>query len=167
MLKKCYPDFCVKSVMELDGNFYDENNIKAIIFDIDNTLVSYKEPEPTQEVLEYFRFLESKGIKYGIVSNNNAKRVDSFCKNLNIPYAARALKPRKKYLKKIASELGVPFENICFVGDQVFTDILGANRMGFVSVKVVAVGENETSFVAFKRIFEKALMNKYHNKNGK
>lgn len=167
MLEKCYPDFCVKSVWELDSEFYDKNNIKAIIFDIDNTLVIHKEPEPTKEVLEYFEFLKSKGIKYGIVSNNKAERVDSFCKNLGVPYASRALKPRKKYLKKIASQLGVPCENICFAGDQVFTDILGANRMGFVSVMVVALGENETGFVAFKRIFEKMVMNKYHNKTGK
>ena len=63
--------------------------------------------------------------------------------------------------------LDVPKENVCFVGDQVFTDMLGANRMGFVSVMVVALGENETGFVAFKRIFEKMVMNKYHNKRGK
>ncbi len=167
MLEKCYPDFCVKSVWELDSKFYDENNIRAAIFDIDNTLVVHKEKEPTEEVLKYFEFLKSKGIKYAIVSNNKPERVDPFCKNLGIPYASNALKPRKKFLKKIAGELGTPCENICFVGDQVFTDILGANRMGFVSVNVEALGENETGFVAFKRIFEKMVMDKYHSKTGK
>lgn len=167
MLNKCYPDFCVKSVWELDEAFYEKNGIKAVIFDIDNTLVVHREAEPTKEVLEYFEFLKSKGIKYAIVSNNSQKRVDLFCKNLGVPYACRALKPRRKHLRRMVKALDVPKENVCFVGDQVFTDMLGANRMGFVSVMVVALGENETGFVAFKRIFEKMVMNKYHNKRGK
>ena len=167
MLEKCFPDFCIKNVQELDETFYRDNNIEAIIFDIDNTLVKHKEPYPTDEVLEYFEFLKKIGIKYAIVSNNKEARVKPFCEGLGVPYAYRALKPRKKYLRLIADELGVPCSNICFVGDQVFTDVLGANRMGFVSVIVEALGENETGFVAFKRIFETIVMNKYHNKKQK
>lgn len=167
MIEKCYPDFCVTSVWQLDSEFYAKNDIKAVIFDIDNTLVSHKEMEPTEDVLKYFEFLKSQGIKYGIVSNNSAARVGSFCKNLGVPYAHRAFKPRKKHLKIVADSLGVDCKNICFVGDQVFTDMLGANRMGFVSVMVEALGENETGFVALKRVFEKMVMNKYHNKVNK
>ena len=164
MIEKCFPDFCISHISELDGDFYRANNIEAVIFDIDNTLVIHKELHPTDEVLKYFDFLKSRGIKYGIVSNNKKERVRPFCEGLGVPYAYRAIKPRKKHLKRIADELGVPHNRICFVGDQVFTDILGANRMGFVSVIVEALGENETGFVAFKRIFEHFVMNKYHNK---
>lgn len=164
MIKKCFPDFCIKNINELDEAFYIKNNIKAVIFDIDNTLVIHKEAYPTKEVLEYFDFLKSIGIKYGIVSNNKEARVKPFCEKLDVPYAYRAFKPRKKHLRIVADELGVSYNNICFVGDQVFTDILGANRMGFVSVIVEALGENETGFVAFKRIFERMVMDKYHSK---
>ena len=54
MLKKCYPKYCVKSVYELDERFYTSNGIKAVIFDIDNTLVTHDTPVPPQELLEYF-----------------------------------------------------------------------------------------------------------------
>ena len=167
MIEKCFPDFCIKNIAELDEAFYKENNIKGIIFDIDNTLVIHKEQYPTKEVLDYFEFLTSIGVRYGIVSNNKASRVKPFCEGLGVPYAFRALKPRKKHLRAVADELGVPYNNICFVGDQLFTDILGANRMGFVSGIVEALGENETGFVAFKRIFERMVMRKYHNERQK
>ena len=80
---------------------------------------------------------------------------------------AYAKKPLPLGLIRMSRKLKVDIHKIGMVGDQVFTDMLGANRMGFVSVMVVALGENETGFVAFKRIFEKMVMNKYHNKRGK
>ena len=161
MIEKCYPDFCLGSIYDMDEAFLKENNIKAVIFDIDNTLVKHTEKKPNEKVLEYFSFLDSLGIKKAIISNNKKARVEFFCEGLNIPFAYRAYKPRKKPMAKLAGVLGVPAKNICFVGDQLFTDIFGANRMGFVSVAVTALGENETGFVAFKRIFENMIMKSY------
>lgn len=158
ILKKCLPNEFVKSVHELDENFYRSHDIKAVIFDIDNTLVCHTEPEPPQSVADYFALLKKWGVKAAIVSNNTAERVGTFSAPLGVPFAARAYKPRKKPLKKIAAVLGVPCKNICLVGDQLFTDIFGANRMGFYSVAVTALGENETGFVSFKRFFEKMLI---------
>ena len=167
MIEKCFPDYCVNSVWDLGNDFYKSNNIKAVIFDIDNTLVTHTTATPPEDVLEYFEFLKTNGIKYAIASNNNRQRVVAFCKDLNVPYIYRALKPRKAPLKKLAKYFDVPNENICLVGDQLFTDMLGANRMGFVSVVVTALGENETGFVSFKRIFEKMIMKKYLNEKNR
>jgi len=161
MIEKCYPKYCVNSIWDLTEEFYKDNNIKAVIFDIDNTLVTHTTKVPPKDVLEYFDFLKVNDIRYGIVSNNNKKRVEAFCKDLNVPYIYRAFKPRKAPLKKLQKEFDVPSQNICLVGDQLFTDMLGANRMGFVSVVVTALGENETGFVSFKRVFEKLIMKKY------
>lgn len=161
MVEKCYPDFCVNSVWDLTNEFYKNNNIKAVIFDIDNTLVTHTTKEPPEDVLKYFELLKANNIKYAIASNNNKQRVETFCKDLNVPYIYRAFKPRKAPLKKLAKYFDVPNQNICLVGDQLFTDMLGANRMGFVSVVVTALGENETGFVSFKRVFEKMIMKKY------
>jgi HAD superfamily phosphatase (TIGR01668 family) len=158
---KCFsvlPDFLVANVSRLDEEFYKTNGIKAAIFDIDNTLVAHTEPKPPQNVLSYFEFLKSIGIKYAIVSNNNKERVESFCKELGIPYYYKALKPRKKYLKKALSDLGAEAGSSALIGDQLFTDIFGGNRMKMLSVLVTAVGEDETSFVSFKRKFEKKIL---------
>ena len=164
MIKKLLPDYTVKNVAALDEAFYKDRGIKAVIFDIDNTLVAHTEPTPPDNVLEYFEFLKSIGIKYAIVSNNSVERVDSFCRELGVPYYGKALKPGKKYLKKTLAQLGTSANETCLVGDQLFTDMLGANRMKFLSVLVTAVGEDETSFVSFKRKFEKRILEKNGHK---
>lgn len=158
------PDYLVANVSKLDEAFYKNHGIKAAIFDIDNTLVAHTEPEPPENVLSYFEFLKSIGIKYSIVSNNSMERVQSFCKNLGIPYYYKALKPRKKYLKKVLYDMGEEARVSVLIGDQLFTDILGGNRMGMLSVLVTAVGEDETSFVSFKRKFEKRILEKNKSK---
>ena len=157
-MKKLLPDICVANVAKLDESFYTANHIKAVVFDIDNTLVAHTEPEPPENVILYFDFLKSIGIKYAIVSNNTVERVESFCKNLGVPYYGKALKPRKKYLQKVLGEMNVTADESALIGDQLFTDILGGNRMGMYTVLVTAVGEDETDFVSFKRKFEKRIL---------
>ena len=167
MYKKFYPHTTAKNVFELDEKFYSSNNIKGVIFDIDNTLVNAGTKTPPKEILDYFEKLENMGIKIAIVSNNYKERVEGFCKELPYMYVSRAWKPFKKNLKKVKKEFGIPSDEMCLVGDQIFTDIYGGLRMGFYTVLVTAVGENETKFVAFKRIFEKAVMDEYAKNRGK
>lgn len=171
MLESFFPDMEVKNVFELDEEFFSAHNIRGVIFDIDNTLVTHDTHTPPEEILDYFKALEGKGIKIAIVSNNHAQRVEKFCRDLGYPFIARAWKPFKKNLREIQNCLGLKKEEMCLVGDQIFTDIYGANRMGYFSVLVTAVGENETKLVAVKRVFEKLVLYKYRknlqNKRGK
>ncbi len=167
MFKRFYPDIEVKNVFELDEKFYSSYNIKGVVFDIDNTLVTHDTPTAPENILNYFNLLEESGIKIAIVSNNHKERVDEFCKELGYPYIARAWKPFKKNLKRIKDELNLPSEEICLVGDQIFTDIYGGRRMKFLSVLVTAVGKNETKLVALKRIFEQLVLHEYRKNTGK
>ena len=128
-MKKLLPDYLVANVSKLDENFYKAHNLKAAVFDIDNTLVAHTEPEPPENILLYFEFLKSIGIKYAIVSNNSMERVQSFCKNLGIHYYYKALKPRKKYLKK-SFDFDFSFYR-CFV-DFVVVQGLNIDKIGVV-----------------------------------
>ena len=160
MIKKLLPDYTVKNVAVLDEKFYTERAIKAVIFDIDNTLVAHTEPTPPENVLEYFALLDKWGIKYAIVSNNSIERVDSFCKELGVPYYGKALKPRKKYLKKVMSEMKVTTDETALVGDQLFTDMLGANLAGIPSVLLEPIQmETQQKFIVFKRKIERPMLN--------
>ena len=161
MFKKFYPKKDVKTVFELDEKFFSAYNIHGVVFDIDNTLVTHDTPTPPEDIKNYFSDLEKAGIKIAIVSNNHLPRVEGFCKGLGYPYIARAWKPFKKNLCIIQNKLGLKADEICLVGDQIFTDIYGGNRMGFYSVLVTAVGENETNLVAIKRCFEKLVLWEY------
>ena len=161
MFKRFYPKKDVKTVFELNEEFFSTYNIRGVVFDIDNTLVTHDTPTPPEDILEYFEALEKQGIKIAIVSNNHAPRVELFCKDLGYPYIARAWKPFKKNLRIIQDKLCLPAEEISLVGDQIFTDIYGGNRMKFYSVLVTAVGKNETNLVAIKRYFEKLVLWEY------
>ena len=161
MFKKFYPSMTVENVFQLDENFYISNGIKGVIFDIDNTLVTSDVLKPTDEILEYFEFLKKSGIKIAIVSNNYKERVDLFCSGLDIVYVSRAWKPFKKNLRAVMSTFSLCPNEVCLVGDQIFTDIYGGKRMKFYTVLVTALGKSETRFVAFKRIFEKMVMAEY------
>ncbi len=158
------PDCTVENVAFLDKAFYDERGIKALVFDIDNTLVKHTDKTPPKNVLDYFALLREWNIKYSIVSNNSSERVSAFCVNLGVPFFADALKPRGKYIKKAMKEMGAKKGETALVGDQLFTDMLGGNLLGLYTILVTAVGEDETSFVSFKRKFEKILLEKNKHK---
>ena len=151
------PDLLVANVSMLDEAFYKTHGIKAVIFDIDNTLVAHTEPEPPENVLSYFEFLKSIGIKYSIVSNNSMERVHSFSKNLGIPYYYKALKPRKKYLKKVLSDMGEDARKTALIGDQLFTDVLGGKIFGSKVFLTEPLGPETDFFIKIKRKFEKFI----------
>lgn len=158
MFEKLKPDMIIDSIKELSVEMLVEHGIKGVIFDIDNTLVKACDKEPTLEVLELFDKLKGYGISYSIVSNNSFERVDTFSKNLGVYYRHKALKPRRKYLKKAMDYMGTTPHTTALVGDQLFTDIYGGNRMGFLTIFTLPLGESETKFVEFKRKLENKIL---------
>jgi HAD superfamily phosphatase (TIGR01668 family) len=164
VFERFYPDKMAENVFELSEKFFKDRNIKGVVFDIDNTLVTHDTPVPPRDILDYLDILQKNGIKFAVVSNNHKERVDLFCRELGCPYIARAWKPFKKNLLKIKNALSLPEEEICLVGDQLFTDIYGGKRMGFRTVLVTAVGKSETKFVAFKRFFEQLVISEYNKR---
>ncbi len=164
MKKLLLPDCTVKNVSLLDEAFYAERGIRALIFDIDNTLVRHTEEKPPQNVLDYFALLKKWNISFSIVSNNTCERVETFSKELGVPFYAKALKPRSKYIKKAMRDMRAKKRETALIGDQLLTDILGGNLFGLFTVLVTAVGEDETSFVSFKRKIEKRVLAKHKGK---
>lgn len=158
MFERLKPDMIINSIREFPLEKLVKMGIKGIVFDIDNTLVKASDKEPTLEVLELFDKLKGYGISYSIVSNNSIERVERFSKNLGVYYRHKALKPRRKYLRQAMDYMGTTPETTALVGDQLFTDIYGGNRMGFLTVFTLPLGESETKFVEFKRKLEKMLL---------
>ena len=161
--RRFYPDLYVKTVYDIDLFNLKEKGIKAFIFDIDNTLVTYDDPVPTELVMEYFKKLKEMGFKVYLVSNNNLERVKLFAEYAKLPYFARALKPRKKYLKIALTDMDVKPEETALVGDQLFTDVWAGTRMNMYAILVDPISDKEDSFVHFKRKIEKWLFNRYNS----
>lgn len=161
--RRFYPDLYVKTVYDIDLNSLKEMGIKAFIFDIDNTLVTYDDPVPTEIVMDYFKKLDDMGFMVYLVSNNNLERVKPFAEYAGLPYFAKALKPRKKYLKIALSDMGVKAEETALVGDQLFTDVWAGTRMNMYAILVDPISDKEDSFVHFKRKIEKWIFNRYNS----
>ncbi|MBE7031015.1 MAG: YqeG family HAD IIIA-type phosphatase [Ruminococcaceae bacterium] len=164
MVKKLVPDKTVDTVFEVTPELVRACGGKMVIFDIDNTLVSHDTPHPTPEICTFLKKFEQEGIKIALVSNNSKVRVSLFNQSLGLPASHRSAKPFKFALKRAARRAGVSAEEVVLVGDQLFTDIWGGNRMGFTTVLVTPIKRDETRFVSLKRRFEEKIIGKDEKK---
>lgn len=159
------PQFLLPDVFALTDGFLQENGIRGIIFDIDNTLVGFRTAEPTPEVLALFERLEAQGIRYAIVSNNNRERVQTFAKGLGVPAYHRACKPLGFALGRVRREFGLSAKEMALVGDQIYTDMLGGNCAGMITVLVEPIDQKETVFFKLKRKLELPVIRRKRRKD--
>lgn len=128
--EKCYPNARLNSVLDITDSFLSENNIKAIITDVDNTLVDY-EGNVLEGITDWISGLQKKGIKICILTNtkkpNKAKKMSKMLND--IPYISFAKKPFKFGFKKAKKILDLNNDKeIAVVGDQIMTDILRSKQ---------------------------------------
>lgn len=158
------PDMFYKNIYLIDYKKLKKSGIKCLIFDLDNTIASIDVNEPDKKVKELFYKL-CKEFKVIILSNNKKDRVRPFKEKLNVDSSYSSLKPFKKKYKKIMELYHYNDTEIACIGDQLLTDILGANRMGFTSILVNPISPNEYIKTRFNRFFERKIIRKL-KKNG-
>lgn len=156
-----YPKEYLKRVTEISYKYLQEHNIKALILDVDNTLIDYHKVLE-EDIINWAKDLTEKGIILYILSNTNQeKKVKKVAEGLNIPYKFLGLKPLKIGFKKIQKELNISNENIAVVGDQIFTDVLGANRMKMYSILVEPINKKDLCLTGIKRPIENLIKKEY------
>lgn len=165
MGKNFSPDWYFASAFDITPDFLLSHGIKAVVLDIDNTLVTYGDAEPTEKVIGWISALHSAGIKAAIASNNKEKRVNLFNKKLGIFCISKSGKPSTKAVRAACAEFSVSPHNTAVIGDQIFTDVLCANRSGAVAILTVPIPYNENLFFRFKRSLEKPIINKFRKKH--
>ena len=157
MLKRYYPNEYVEDVFSINYEGLYQKGYRAILFDIDNTLVAHG-ADSTEEVDELFRRIHSIGLKTLLLSNNNEKRIERFNRNIHTVYIQEAGKPDPACYLKAVEMLGVTKEETVVVGDQFFTDIYGANRAGIASILVKYIGYYKKEWKGYTRYLEKILL---------
>ena len=131
-----YPKEYLNSVKEISIELLEKNHIKGLILDVDNTLIDFDKKMP-DGVEEWAQNLKKVGIKLCILSNSNkVDKVKGVADKLEIPFLYFAKKPFKSGFKKAKAVLGIEAENIAVVGDQIMTDVIGANRSHMFSILV-------------------------------
>lgn len=154
MLNLFTPNYYIRTYDALRIAFLKEHDIQLLICDIDNTLVPHDVALPDNRAKAFLKTMQDAGIQLVFMSNNVEDRVVTFAKGLDIPYYHFALKPLPKTYKKMMKDYDVKREHIAVLGDQLMTDILGANYMKFYTILTAPIAQKDLSFTKFNRIFE-------------
>ena len=140
--------------------------IRGIIFDLDNTLTEWNNPELSKETISWLEKAKKIGFKMCFVSNNSDHRVKEIADRVDIPFIARAKKPRRRSFRKAMALMDTKPEHTAVVGDQIFTDILGGNRLGLFTVLVSPISRKEFIGTRLVRILEKIILERNKKKYG-
>lgn len=157
MLQTFYPGEYLDSAYAIDyGNLYREG-YRGVIFDIDNTLVPHGAPADAR-ALALFAHLKELGYQCCLLSNNKEPRVKMFNEKIQVNYIYKAHKPRVGNYKKAMELMGTGTDTTLFVGDQIFTDVWGANLAGIRTVLVKPINPKEEIQIVLKRYPEKLVL---------
>lgn len=159
-----YPKKYLNNIREVSIQMLQENNITGVILDVDNTLINYYK-QFEQGTTEWVHNLKENGIKFCIVSNSNKKqKVKQVADELGIPYCYFAMKPLKRGFRKAKKILNLEYKSIAAIGDQIMTDVIGANRCGIFSILVKPIEGKDILITKIKRPLEKKIINTYLEK---
>lgn len=148
-------DIPLKSVLDLTPEILRENNIKGLLMDLDNTLTTHDNPRPADGVTDWIALMKENGIRMVIVSNNHYERVKPFADMLGLECICEGKKPLSDGFNRAQKLINIPFENLAVVGDQIYTDVLGAMLKPKVKcVYVYPIEFEKKGFLAFKRKIE-------------
>lgn len=162
--KKFYPKSYVKNIFNIDYEFLKEKNIKALVFDLDNTIALIDDNEITNETKMLFDKLRKDFILI-IISNNTTKRVSKYGELLDCDFIPNALKPLAKGYKKIIKKYNLKNNEICFIGDQLVTDIFLGNRKNSYTILVDPMGNKDLKITSFNRYLERKILKSFEKNN--
>ena len=163
MFDRFFPDRYVASTYVIDFEKLYEEGYRGLIFDIDNTLVPHGAPADARAIALFDR-LKKIGFKCCLISNNQEPRVKMFNEPIQVDYVYNAHKPSTKNYRKAMEIMGTDETNSVFIGDQLFTDVWGANRTGLYSILVKPINPKEEIQIVLKRYLEAIVLAFYRKR---
>lgn len=166
MLKSFYPKECADSSYVIDYKGLYKKGYRGLIFDIDNTLVEHDAPA-NDKAIQLMNKLKEIGFQVCLLSNNDEERVLLFNKDVNVHYIYNAHKPNAKNYNEAMKLMGTNKSNTVFIGDQLFTDVFGANRAGLMNFFVKPLGPEIEIQIVLKRHLERIVLYYYRRHKAK
>ena len=130
------PKIRLESIYELTPELLAERGISLLMLDLDNTLAPYSGSAPTERLFRWRDDMLRGGITLFIVSNTKTDRAKSFAAKWQVPYVDAAKKPRSRGINEALRQCSRQPSQAALAGDQLFTDVLGANLAGLCSIVV-------------------------------
>lgn len=159
-MKILIPDLILESVFAINLDDLAKRGIKGLLIDIDNTLVPWGEPKMEEAFVAWVKKAKKRGFKICLVSNATENRAQSFATLLSIPAVGRAFKPLGRAFRRGLNELELPANQATIVGDQLFTDVFGGNRLGIYTILINPLSRNELGSTKFMRRLELKTLKK-------
>lgn len=160
MFRKFYPSVYRNSAYEINYRELFDKGYRGILLDVDNTLVEHGAPSNDRSEA-FFHMLHQTGFQTCIISNNHEPRVKPFADAVQSPYIFDAGKPSSSGYREGMQLIGTGPDNTFFIGDQLFTDIWGANNAGIPSVLVAPISSDPTFLIRLKRMGE-AIVKRFY-----
>lgn len=147
------PKLRAKQITDLTPEHLTSRKIKLLMMDFDNTIVPYTTDEPTDAVAQWLERMKTSEVKLCVVSNSKRDRVKVFCKQYGLDCITRAKKPFPKGIRECLKRYGLQPWECALVGDQIYTDTLGANGCGVTSILVEAI-DNHNFWLKARHVLE-------------
>ena len=148
------PKIIAKDLTDLSPELLRARHIRLLMLDFDNTIVPYTTNVPTPEMAAWLdRMNKLEDIQLCIVSNSHKDRVPTFCAERGLACITYARKPSGKGIRECLSKFDIPASEAALVGDQIYTDTLGANLAGVTSILVSAI-DNHNFWLKARHVLE-------------
>ncbi len=155
MSSKLRPAELAPTIYEVNYDLLWGNGIRGLLFDLDNTVAPWDTPDPDDRLADFIGDLRRRGFKVCIVSNARPARCARFSERLGVPVLPDSGKPRRAGFLRGLEAIGTRPDETAVIGDQVFTDVFGANRVGLYAILVTPLGRRELVWTKFMRLLER------------
>ena len=151
------PRIRTEALTDITPELLRARNIRLLMLDFDNTIVPYTTNVPTPEMDAWLKNMAKGEIPVCVVSNSKRVRVKIFCEQYGIPCITHAKKPFSNGIRECLARFGIPASQAALVGDQIYTDTLGANVAGVTSILVNAI-DNHNFWLKARHVLEKPFI---------
>ena len=151
------PRIIVAQLTDLTPELLRKRGIRLLMLDFDNTIVPYTTNVPTAEMERWLTRMCTSDIQLCVVSNSKRDRVKIFCEKYGIPCITHSRKPFQKGIGECLRRFDIPASQAAMVGDQIFTDTLGGNCAGAISILVKPI-DNHNFWLKARHVLEQPFI---------
>lgn len=160
------PKYYVSNFEHINIDRLKKQGIQLLLCDIDNTLVSYDEPHPSQSVIAFIKKVKAAGIEVALCSNATKQRATRFSKDLDVSKTYYfSMKPLPFNFIKAKKEHGLKMHQMAIIGDQMFTDMLGGNLWGLYTILTAPIAIKDRGMTKISRFFENIVYSFFEKTN--
>ncbi|HHT72764.1 MAG TPA: YqeG family HAD IIIA-type phosphatase [Firmicutes bacterium] len=156
-MRQLVPDQVLSSVLDIDLVALKGRGIKGLLIDLDNTIVRWGESYMEPVFASWIRKARQAGFEVCLVSNAMPSRVEAFASKLSVPSVSQAMKPLGRAFRRALQVLGLNAQEVAVIGDQLFTDVYGGNRLGLYTILINPLSTRELRSTRLMRRLERRL----------